>query len=88
MPSIRTGDSLNQSLTQEPDFLMSASERDGTGENSSENWTLHEFFSPIFSYQFGPETHPAMYDVPYRAARTDENSDFPHFDSEQAHIQK
>ena len=30
-------------------FLMSASERDGTGDNSSENWTLHEFFSPIFS---------------------------------------
>ena len=28
---------------------MSASERDGTGENSTENWTLHEFFSPIFS---------------------------------------
>ena len=28
---------------------MSASDRDGTGENSSENWTLHEFFSPIFS---------------------------------------
>ena len=24
-------------------------ERDGTGENSSENWTLHEFFSPIVS---------------------------------------
>jgi hypothetical protein len=28
---------------------MSASDRDGTGDNSSENWTLHEFFSPIFS---------------------------------------
>jgi hypothetical protein len=28
---------------------MSASERDGTGDNSSENSTLHEFFSPIFS---------------------------------------
>ena len=39
---------------------MSASERDGTRDNSSENWTLHDFniFSPIF---FGPETHPAMY---------------------------
>eukprot|EP01043_Picozoa_sp_COSAG02_P097742 COSAG02_NODE_33944_length_491_cov_262.375000_1_plen_63_part_10 len=28
---------------------MSASERDGTRDNSSENWSLHEFFSPIFS---------------------------------------
>ena len=28
---------------------MSASERDGTGDNSPENWTLHDFFSPIFS---------------------------------------
>eukprot|EP01043_Picozoa_sp_COSAG02_P026390 COSAG02_NODE_1520_length_12166_cov_8.338195_1_plen_31_part_10 len=28
---------------------MSASERDGTGDNSAENWTLLEFFSPIFS---------------------------------------
>ena len=28
---------------------MSASARDGTGENSSENWTSPEFFSPIFS---------------------------------------
>ena len=25
-------------------FLMSASERDGTGDNSAENSTLHEFF--------------------------------------------
>jgi hypothetical protein len=28
---------------------MSASDRDGTGDNSSENWTLHEFFSPVIS---------------------------------------
>ena len=28
---------------------MSASARDGKGENSSENWTSPEFFSPIFS---------------------------------------
>ena len=30
-------------------FLMSASERDGTGDNSAENSTLHEFFSRRFN---------------------------------------
>ena len=32
-----------------PTFLKTLNWRDGTGDNSSENWTLHEFFSPIFS---------------------------------------
>jgi len=30
-----------------PTFLKTLNWRDGTGDNSSENWTLHELFSPI-----------------------------------------
>ena len=32
-----------------PIFLKTLNWRDGTGDNSSGNWSLHEFFSPIFS---------------------------------------
>ena len=54
-----------------PIFLKTLNWRDGTGDNSSGNWSLHEFF--FAHLQFGTEPHPAV----YRTARAHENSNFP-----------
>ena len=47
------------------------------------NWELNSARILCAQIQFGLETHPAM----YRDARTDENSNYPHFDLKRAHIQ-
>eukprot|EP01043_Picozoa_sp_COSAG02_P043478 COSAG02_NODE_3789_length_6229_cov_3.678630_8_plen_82_part_00 len=78
----RVSASLDPSLTHDTDSLMNA---EGPRRNMQIlNWEMNSARILCAQIQFGLETHPAM----YRDARTNENSNYPHFDLERAHIQK
>ncbi len=78
----RISASLNPSLTHDTYSLMNA---EGPRRNTQIlNWEMISARILCAQIQFGLETHLAM----YRDARTNENSNYPHFVLKRVYIQK